>query len=303
MTWFILDRLGPGIGQLRGVDAALWRPNVPLALASCVLLLGAYFVSAALWGRIVADLGGPRLPAFEAVRLFMIANLARYLPGKIWQIAGLAVLARRRGVPASTATAAAVLGQGFALVGATLVGTGALLAGPPGIRHWGIIGAGTLGLAVMIGLIPAVFDRIVALWFRLARQDRPPHLSSAHGLGWVAAFTANWALYAFSFQVLAASFGHAGHPVAIASAFAAAYVLGYLMIFAPAGVGVREGALLVFLTPYVGASAATVLAVVSRIWTTGVELVPAGAFWLSHLTSNGGNGRGSDSQATEAPRA
>jgi uncharacterized membrane protein YbhN (UPF0104 family) len=56
------------------------------------------------------------------------------------------------------------------------------------------------------------------------------------------------------------------------------------MLFAPAGVGVREGALIALLTPYMGAAAAGVLAVVARIWTTAVELVPAGVFWLRHLT-------------------
>ncbi len=52
------------------------------------------------------------------------------------------------------------------------------------------------------------------------------------------------------------------------------------MLFAPAGIGVREGALIALLTPHLGAPAAGVLAIVARLWTTGVELVPAGAFWL-----------------------
>jgi len=285
---------------LRDIDPARWRPEPLLALAACALLLAAYFVSAALWGRIVVDLGGPRLPVFESIRLFMIANLGRYLPGKVWQIAGLTVLSRRRGIPAATATAAAVLGQGFALVGATLVGTGALLAGPPEVRRWGLVGAAGLVVAVAVGLVPAVFDRLIALWFRLARQDQPPHLGAGHALGWLVAFTANWVLYAFSFQVLAASFGHAGDPIAVASAFAAAYVLGYLMIFAPAGMGVREGALVVLLTPRMGASSATVLAVMSRLWTTGVELLPAGAFWLRHMASGSSDASANDSWAGDS---
>jgi hypothetical protein len=71
--------------------------------------------------------------------------------------------------------------------------------------------------------------------------------------------------------------------VPVASAFAAAYVLGYAMIFAPAGLGPREGFLIAFLTPHVGAASAGVIAVVARLWTTVVELLPAGAFWLAHL--------------------
>jgi len=257
---------------------------VPLALASCALLLLAYFWSASLWGRIVVDLGGPTLATFEAIRLFMVANLGRYLPGKVWQIAGLAVLARRRGVPAATATGAAVLGQGMALAAAALVGMGSLLSGPTELRRWGVPVGATLAAAVVVGLIPPVFRRLARLWFRLARQEPPPGLGALHAVRWLALFVGNWVLYAFSFWVLAASFGHASNLVPVASAFAAAYVLGYVMLFAPAGVGVREGALIALLTPYMGAAAAGVLAVVARIWTTAVELVPAGVFWARHLT-------------------
>ncbi len=284
VTWFVLERLGPGVGELRGLDPSLWRPNVPLLLASCALLLLAYFWSAALWGRIVVDLGGPTLSTFASIRLFMVANLGRYVPGKVWQIAGLAVLARRRGVPAATATGAAVLGQGIALAAAALVGMGALLGGPSALRRWGVPVAAALAAGVLLALIPPVFRHLARLWFRLARQEAPPGLGALHALRWLALFVANWALYAFSFWVLAASFGHASNLVPVASAFAAAYVLGYVMLFAPAGVGVREGALIALLTPYMGAAAAGVLAVVARIWTTAVELVPAGVFWLRHLT-------------------
>lgn len=283
VTWFVVDRLGPGFQELRGLDPSAWRPRLVPALASCILLLLAYFWSAALWGRLVLDLGGPRVPVADAVRLFMVANLGRYLPGKVWQIAGLAVLARRRGVPATTATAAAVLGQGIALVAATLVGLGALAGGPPRFRSVGLAGAVIMGVVVLVGLLPPVFRRVAALWFRLARQEAPPGLGSVHAVRWLLYYTANWALYAFSFWVLAASFGHAGRILPVASAFAAAYVLGYVMIFAPAGVGVREGFLVAFLTPQIGAAPSGVLAVVARIWTTLVELVPAGAFWLRSL--------------------
>ena len=35
------------------------------------------------------------MPVWTTVRVFMVANLGRYVPGKIWQIAGLAYLAKR----------------------------------------------------------------------------------------------------------------------------------------------------------------------------------------------------------------
>lgn len=284
-----MDRVGLSMGELRALDASVWTPAPLWFLASCLLLLVGYLVSAALWGRMVEDLGGPAMPVADSVRLFMVANLGRYLPGKVWQIAGLAVLASRRGVPKATATGAALMGQALALVAATLVGVGALLGGPADVRRWGLPGAAVVVLGTLVFLLPPVFRWSMALWFRLARQDPPPGLGSVHAVRWLALFTANWALYAFSFWVLAVSFGHTGNVIPVASAFAAAYVLGYLALFAPAGVGVREGFLVVFLAPYLGVGPAGALAVVARLWTTVVELIPAATFGLRYLAPRRGD--------------
>jgi len=280
VTWFILQRVGLGVEQLAAVDAGEWVPNLPLLLASSLLLLGGYLASAALWGRLVLDLGGPAVAAGDAIRIFMVANLGRYIPGKVWQIAGLSLLARRRGVPAATATGAAVLGQGIGLAAACIVGLGALLAAPADVRGWAVPLALSLLVAVAVGLAPPVFRGLAQAWFRLIRREPPEGLASVHALRWLLLYTANWMLYAFSFWLLAVSFGRVGAIVPVASAFAAAYVLGYLMLFAPAGVGVREGFLVLFLGPHLGVGPAGVLAVIARLWTTVVELLPAGIFWL-----------------------
>ena len=302
VTWFIVDRVGLGLAELAEVDAALWIPDPLLLGAASLLLLAGYGFSAALWGLIVHELGGPRLATGDAVRMFMVANLGRYVPGKVWQIAGLAALARGRGVPAATAATAAVLGQGIALVAAAAVGMGALLGGPASYRRWGLVGAAVVGVLVVLLAIPTVFRRLAGAWFRLVRAEPPPNLSALHGLRWLALYLLNWGMYALSFWILARSLGLGGAVLPVASAFAAAYVLGYVMIFAPAGLGPREGFLVVFLTPHLGAGASGVVAVVSRVWTTLVELVPAGIFWLGWMRGAPGvSGTGGPAPAATPP--
>lgn len=303
VTWFIVDRVGLGLADLAEVDAALWVPDPLLLGAASLLLIAGYGVSAALWGLIVHELGGPRLPTRDAVRIFMVANLGRYVPGKVWQIAGLAALARGRGVPAGTAATAAVLGQGIALVAAAAVGMGALLGGPPAYRRWGLVGAAIVGVVLILLAIPRVFRRLAAAWFRLAGTEPPPHLSALRGVRWLSLYVLNWGMYALSFWILSRSLGLSGAVLPVASAFAAAYVLGYVMIFAPAGLGPREGFLIVFLTPHLGATASGVIAVVSRVWTTLVELVPAGIFWLGWIRGRPGvSGPGAPAPPPEPAR-
>ena len=95
VTWFIFDRVGVDLARLGTLNSAEWRPRPALFLSSCVVLVVGYFWSALMWGRIVRDLGGPRVPVRTTVGVFMVANLGRYVPGKVWQIAGLAYLAKR----------------------------------------------------------------------------------------------------------------------------------------------------------------------------------------------------------------
>jgi len=292
VTWVILDRVGVDLASLKVLDPTEWTPNLLLLSASCIVLLVGYFLSAAIWGRMVHDLGGPTLPVWTSIRLFMLANLGRYVPGKVWQIVGLAYLAKAEGVSGGVATGAAVLGQGIAILAASLLGVGTLF-GPNEIwRRFGwvaLVGALTVA-AVIIALVtvPSFFQRLAGIWFRLTRTEPPDNLEGggSPGLRWLALYLLNWGIYATAFWLLFLSFGEWKTFMQVGPAFAAAYVAGYLAVFAPAGAGIREGVLVVLLQPTMSNEAALVLALVARLWTIAVELVPAAVFALMHARSS-----------------
>jgi uncharacterized membrane protein YbhN (UPF0104 family) len=293
VTWFVSTRAGLHLAELAELDLADWSPRWGVLALSCAILLGGYFGTGLLWGWITAGLGGPTLPPGVSIRLFMIANLGRYVPGKVWQIAGLVALARQYGVPAGTATAAAIVAQGVSLASATLIGLGAVWTLADGAPWRWAVPVALFG-GVGLGLVPTVFDLLANAWFRLARAPRPEGLAPRHGIGWLAGGLAGWLVYAAAFWVLVAGLGFDVPFLATASAFAAAYVLGYLMIFAPAGIGVREGFLIALLSPQLGAVSAGAIAVIARLWTTLVEVVPAATFWARHLASTGRAGEARD---------
>lgn len=284
-----MSRVGLSLAELRALDTARWTPRSLPLLASVLTLGVGYAVSAALWARMVADLGGPTLPLRQAVPVYMVANLGRYVPGKVWQIAGLAALARRLGLPVAISTAAAVAGQAVALLAATALGSVALLSAPEPYPVWGTAGLVGVVALLVLGAVPAVYRGAFTAWFRLARAERPEALSRPRGLAWFVGYLGNWAVYAGAFWLLTLAFSLDGPPLAVASAFAAAYVLGYVFLFAPAGLGPREGFLILFLSPHFGAGPAAMVAVVARLWTTAVEVVPAALFW-----GTGAWGRGAD---------
>ncbi len=292
VTWFILDRVGVDLAALRAQDLAEWRPNPFALIASCLVLLAGYLVSAALWGLIVRDLGGPVLPLPTSMRLFMVANLGRYLPGKVWQIAGLTYLAKREGVSGGIATGAAVLGQGVAILAASLLGVGALFGPEELWRRFGWTGL-VGGIAIVVAItslvtVPSLFQRAVGLWCRLTRTAPPESLGRQRSVGarWLALYVVNWGIYTTAFWLLYLSFGEWKTFIEVGPAFALAYVAGYLAVFAPAGAGIREGFLVLLLRSTMSGEAALVLALVARVWTTAVELLPAALFAVVHTRSS-----------------
>jgi hypothetical protein len=85
----------------------------------------------------------------------------------------------------------------------------------------------------------------------------------------------NWGIYATAFWLLYLSFGEWRTFLQVGPAYAAAYVAGYIAVFAPAGAGIREGVLVVLLQPVMAREAAVAIAVIARLWTTVAELMPA----------------------------
>ena len=214
------------------------------------------------------------------------------MPGKVWQIAGLAFMAKREGVPGGVATGAAILGQGVALLAASLLGVGTLFGPNEVWRRFGWLGlVGGLTVAVVIialVTVPALFQRVVALWFRMTRTA-PPETRSGGNVGarWLALYLVNWGIYATAFWLLYLSFGEWTTFMQVGPPFAAAYVAGYVAVFAPAGAGIREGFLVLLLQPTMSDEAALVVALTARIWTTAVELVPAALLAAIHTRASG----------------
>lgn len=278
--------MGLTLAELREWQGALARPRpIPLAGAT-LLLLAAYALSGLTWGAVVTGLGGPRLSARDAVSIFMVSNLGRYVPGKVWSIAGMAALGKGKGVPVAVSATAAVVMQGVGLAAAGAIGLGAFAGGPAPLPRWGLVGAGVAAVVLLLLLsVPSLFHRAVALWFRVVRTRAPANLTPALALRWLLQVAGAWVAMSASFWIFARSLGMELSPVHAGSAFAAAYVAGYLMLFAPAGVGVREGFLVAFLASALGSGPATVLAIAARLWMTAAEVIPAAVLWAGHRRS------------------
>lgn len=252
--------------------------------AAFAAAVAALLVTARLWVWVLRRAGG-KLATGEGVAAWMGSNLGRYLPGKIWQLTGIAAYLRVRGesgaagLGASLALQAVVLASGVA-VGLATLGMTALGGAEPWVLALG-------GLVVVVALHPATLRLLMRTGARLLGEPPPggslgPRDLALAGLGTLVV----WGLYGIGFWALYRGLTPTAGPGLVASTgmFAAAYVVGYLVLIAPGGLVVREGAVAALLGSVVGVplGAAAGIAVAARVWTTVAELaafaiaVPAG---------------------------
>ncbi len=266
--------------RLAAVAWETFRPAPAFLLAAA----GSAVVRMCLGAGVYRLLLGPLCKPPPLVVIFAISWIARvgkYLPGKFASVLGTLWLFRRRGVPASVGASVIFLRQGLSLAVGLIAAVPLTLWQP--VRHrlplawvWCVV----LLAAGGVMLHPRVFFALGN--FLLARlrlsplRGRPGFGSYASSL---AAIMGNAVMGGVGLWLLTRSV--TAVPPAWVPAFvscaALANVAGFLAVFAPGGLGVREGVLLIVLGGIIAPGDAAVVVVGSRLMLVTMEAVMAGA--------------------------
>ena len=97
-----------------------WQLSTVWIVASVGVVFSSYAVLIEAWRRVVLSMG-EKLAFWTAARIWFLASLGKYIPGKVWAVAGAAVLAQRAGVDPSVAVAGALVLQVLALASGAAV--------------------------------------------------------------------------------------------------------------------------------------------------------------------------------------
>jgi glycosyltransferase 2 family protein len=220
------------------------------------------------------------LPFRKAAALTYVATLGKYLPGKVWSVVGALWLYHREGVPRGLAATCVVVTMLLSLATGGVVGVGLGATGLSVPLGLSMTACFAVGLAIFLnsGVFRALVERLVRRWPTVAADA-----AIARRTLWVGAAVSSfgWLLCGVGFAciVLAAHDVDAAELPRIVALFAFAQTAGFLALFAPAGIGVREGMLVAGLAPLIGEGEAIVIAAFARIWQTTLELSLAGFGW------------------------
>ena len=245
----------------------------PVYLSLAVLMLGATGPAGTYgWWAIMRKLGHS-IRWWRALKILYYSALAGLLPGSMWYAVSRVYLAEREGVPRLVTALSLILETVLLVLGAAIVASLSLLAwpDPPPVVLW----AGGALLAVLVGLLlqpNALFRVLNRLLVRLGRSPINVRFTAGDMLYLLWPFVLNRLVFGLmSFLLVAALYPHL--PVwylpVVVGLFTAAWLGGYLAVFVPQGLVVRELLITGLLTALLGipAPVAAAAAVLSRLWS------------------------------------
>ncbi len=279
---FVFVALAVGIGgyeiyrQWGDIYHALARIGPVACLGAVAALLIMEFAALRSWQVLLAGLGSP-LSIPVAGRIVFIGQLGKYIPGSVWPVLMQMQLGSAHRVPRARSASASLLTMLLSLLTGLLTALVTLPFGADSTQYLWVFLAAPLLVAC---LHPKVLNPLLRWAFKLTkRQGLDQPLTGrvlAHALAW--SFAA-WIFNGLQIWVLTAKLGAPlGRAFLLAiGGYAFAWCVGFLVIFASAGLGIRELLLIAALAPLVGTGPATAVALVSRVATTATDLIVAGA--------------------------
>ncbi|MGD2205994.1 MAG: lysylphosphatidylglycerol synthase domain-containing protein [Anaerolineae bacterium] len=271
-TAFYLYRWGNRLPE----RMAQMRPGW-VVLGLVVTSLGAVvysFIQYTLYRR----LGAP-VSYWTTFRIITVSQLGKYLPGKVMFAGNYYLLSREAGVSNVQVGTSFVISQALWLLTASLCGLPVLALLDPALRYVIVL----LPFALALLIHPRFLGGVLRIGQRLARQGQGEQVSLPDGIAvtfyvWVAfLYLLAWSLTGLGAWCCLRAFGLLElnvFPLALAS-IALGTAAGFVALFAPVGLGIREGLGAMILAPALGPEVSLLGLVLLRGITVVVDLALA----------------------------
>jgi len=269
-------------GEIRQYEFSYRWPFLALAFLAETL---AYLIQFCIWLSISSDYG-LKAPFLKASKGFFLSILGKYLPGKV----GLALVrintyhgySKKQVSVATGFEVICSLASACLLIPVSVFSISDML---PSYALW-ISTSGVL--AILVFLYPPIFLRIVNTGFRLIKIQ-PLVKSPTYGasLEFIIAFMLvglfhGLGLYFVLYSLSEIAFSY---YLTITSVYYTAGIIGFLALFAPAGVGVREGIMMLALPAFIDEPVVIVGVILIRLVMTAAELSLAGVSVILEKTN------------------
>ncbi|MET0067231.1 MAG: hypothetical protein ABW076_12870 [Candidatus Thiodiazotropha sp.] len=238
-----------------------------LPLANLALAFGAILVAKLLLAEVMHRAlarFGVRFSYTDCFRIYNLTQLGKYIPGSVWQFLGRIAVYRERGLSNKTIKDTLLLETFWVVFSAFLIGLLLVL-----ITQRALIGelAGQLPdyltHPATLGGTGLILLSLLILWHEPLRDYARAYRYDREILFVVVLL---WLCLGFSFWITLLPILEAPPGfLYIAGLYALSYAVGFVVPFAPAGIGIREAVLVTGLLPFVDTGSAVVLATLNRL--------------------------------------
>lgn len=268
-VFFLVYLLVKNWNSLAGHD---WRFNIWIFVLSAVVLWLAIAGSVFTYARLLNLLSSKRIPYWQVYRLFNITNIGRYIPGRFWSIVGFVYYSGEYGINPKKAAVATVINEIASKTAALIVGLLYFLFSDTYSQFLPLI-FGVLVIDFVI-IYPPVLNKVANIILRLMKKH-PVEINIRYAdiLKICSMYVIVWLIHSLAFYILVVSITRIApvNPLQFAAILPLCWIIGYLVIFAPGGIGVREAMLVVTLGQFMPKEIALLIAVIQRIWFTLIE--------------------------------
>jgi len=267
------------------VKDASFTFDVFLLFMSTLIFAFSYFVQIWAWYLITLKLG-VALSAPDTLKSWFYSQLGKYLPGKVWLLLSRFYFYGSKGKSKKSVSIALYFEM------ATMIGAACLIFLAVLIFHkekWSYCSWRQLGWLLPLVLLgfaslhPRVLQKI-SNWALVRFKREPLSFSFSYAdILWILfVCIISWMVGGVGFYFFVDSV----YPVTpdhipfLTGALAISSTLGLIALFAPSGLGVREGALVYLLSFLMATPVAVIISVLTRIWMTLIEIGLIGVVYL-----------------------
>lgn len=249
------------------------------------LLLSFFFFSLTLvtysfiWNRLLRKVDSRAIISdTKALRMFMSSWFGRYLPGKVWMFAGRVYLGAKEGIPKSSLLVSVLFEIGLSATAGFLWGlflVSLAFGFTLGNYYFLLL---LLIAAGLIGTHPRIFYPAFNFGLKIIKKPSIPKeefLNYPTIIKFIFTYFTTMIFDGLGFFFLVNAVAHLPlyDMIGVMGAFNLASVLGMAAIFAPGGLGVREGFLIMFLKFYFPITIAILLSIIARLVVALVEVL------------------------------
>lgn len=245
-------------------------------LISLLVILMYLFLQALLWKRILISLGVNPTTG-ETLRAFSLALFGKYIPGKVW-VAAVRITELKSAQGKKEAAVSSII-----LEHIYIILSGVLFF----IAIWGSKTLERLGLPVpqfivifslvtAVAIHPSIMLRIGNFSLKLFKKEPiSVHFSFRDSMGFLLLYTTTWIFLSLGIWSMVRAITQVSiiEILTLGSAFAFSVVAGFLALFAPGGLGVREGLFVLLISEQYPVYIAVIIAFCLRLAFTAAEIL------------------------------